>query len=145
MLTNRRSAGPRRSRGPSVHSLLGVAAALGVACSAPERPVVTRTIVEETIAPPTRTDISIADLREVPSDDPSKEKVSGVIVNRGDKAVTELTIRVDGLDATGRIVESITMPLLGQTIAALGGQATFEAALPRNPAIASYHAVAIAR
>jgi hypothetical protein len=130
---------------PSALLLLGVAATLGAACSAPERTVVTRTVVQETIAPPSTTDILISDLREIPADDPTKEKVLGTIVNRGDKAVSQLSIRVDALDSAGRVVESITTPPLEQTIAALGGQATFEASIPRNPAIISYHAVAIAR
>ena len=59
--------------------------------------------------------------------------------------VSQLSIRVDALDSAGRVVESITTPPLQQTIAALGGQATFEAWIPRNPAITTYHAVAIAR
>ena len=48
------------------------------------------------------------------------------------------------LDDQGRVLHSITTPALDQTIAALGGEATFEATIPRNPAVTSYHAVAIA-
>jgi hypothetical protein len=145
MSENRNRVDRRTSTAVSALRLLGVATLLGTACSAPERTVVTRTVVEETIAAPATTDILISDLREIPADDPSKEKVFGTIVNRGDKAVSQLSIRVDALDSAGRVVESITTPPLKQTIAALGGQATFEASIPRNPAIISYHAVAIAR
>jgi hypothetical protein len=145
MSENRNPVDRRTSTAACALRLLGAAALLGAACSAPERTVVTRTVVEETIAAPATTDILISDLREVPAGDPSKEKVFGTIVNRGDKAVSQLSIRVDALDSAGRVVESITTPPLKQTIAALGGQATFEASIPRNPAIISYHAVAIAR
>lgn len=145
-MTEKRNRADRRPLcAASALLLLGVAALLGAGCAAEERTVVTRTLVEETITPPAKTDILISDLREIPADDPTQEKVFGTIVNRGDKEVSQLSIRVDALDSAGRVVESITTPPLKQTIAALGGQATFEASIPKNPAIMSYHAVAIAR
>jgi hypothetical protein len=91
------------------------------------------------------TDITFIDLRAVPADDPSKEKVVGVIVNKGDKAVSKMSIRVEGLDASGAVVTSVVTPPLDQTIDPLGGRATFEADLPRSEVVRAYHAVALAK
>ena len=90
-------------------------------------------------------DISIVDLHEEPTADPRMEKVVGTIVNQGDRPVSKISIRIDLLDDAGNRVNSVTTPPLAQTIAALGGRATFEASVPRNPAVTTYHAVAIAQ
>lgn len=138
---------PRRRR-RSIGRLLGVAAgALWIASGCGPEVVETRSVMVErrVETPPAMTDILITDLREVPASSAAEERVMGTIVNRGDKPVSQLSIRVDALDDQGRLVETITTPPLDQTIAALGGQATFEATIPRNPAITTYHAVAIAR
>jgi hypothetical protein len=90
-------------------------------------------------------DISIIDLHGEPAADPSMETVVGTIVNEGDRAVSRLSIRVDALDSVGNVLNSITTPPLTETIASRGGRATFEASIPRNAAVTTYHAVAIAR
>jgi hypothetical protein len=91
------------------------------------------------------TNITFVDLHSVPAPDPTKEKVVGVIVNKGDKAVSKMSIRVEGLDASGAVLTSAVTPPLDQTIDPLGGRATFEAFLPRNDAVRAYHAVALAK
>jgi hypothetical protein len=131
-----------------VAAVAGAAGALlvGSACGGPEVVEHRRVRVEQHVqAPAPMTDILITDLHEIPAPSATEERVTGTIVNRGDKPVSMLTIRVDALDDRGRIVDSITTPPLDQTIAALGGQATFEATLRRSPETVSYHAVAIAR
>jgi hypothetical protein len=125
-----------------------VAGGLGIASGCGPEVVETRTVmVEKRVEPPSPpvTDILITDLREIPAASPAEEKVLGRIINRGDKPVSQLSIRVDALDDRGRVIETITTPPLDQTIAALGGEATFEATIPRNPLITTYHAVAVAR
>jgi len=105
-------------------------------------------VVVEKTTTETRTqmvDISIIDLHGKPAGDPSMEKVIGTIINEGDRAVSRLSIRVDALDSAGNVVNSITTPPLAETIDSGGGRATFEASMPRNPAVTAYHAVAIAR
>ena len=95
--------------------------------------------------PPETVAISIVNLHDEPAADPEREKVVGTIINQGDKAVSRLSIRVDALDDIGNVLESTTTPPLAQTIDPFGGQATFEASIPRNPSVTTFHAVAIAR
>jgi hypothetical protein len=47
--------------------------------------------------------------------------------------------------ACSRVVHSVVTPPLEQRIDPLGGRATFDAQVPRNPIVTAYHAVAIAR
>jgi len=106
----------------------------------------TVTIDERTVAPaPAMIDISIINLHDAPSADPARERVVGTIVNEGDRPVSSLAIRVNALDRAGNVLHSITTPPLAETIDPFGGRARFEALMPRDPAVAGYHAVAIAR
>ncbi len=120
---------------------------LAASCSADrETTTVARQVRETVVTPPPRmTDISILNLHDEPSGDPTTEKVVGTIVNNGDRAVSQLSIRVDAIDGSGRIVSSVTTPPLTQTIPANGGQADFSALMAANPAVTTYKAVAIAR
>jgi hypothetical protein len=112
-----------------------------------ERVVTTRTVAveERTVPAPKMVDISVVGLHDEPTADPTQEKVVGTIVNSGDRQVTGLTIRVDALDSRGSVLHSITTPPLAHAIDPYGGRTTFEAFMPRNDAVAEYHAVAIAR
>ena len=136
--------------------LFGAALAIFVfpACGAKRETIVssTRTVtVDQGNPSPARVvdtrmvDISIVDLHQGPTADPRMEKVVGTIINQGDRPVSKISIRIDLLDDAGRLVNSVTTPPLAQTIAALGGRATFEASVPQNPAVSAYHAVAIAQ
>jgi hypothetical protein len=119
------------------------------ACGAKRETIVssthTVTVDQGKPSPPRMVDISIVDLHEEPAADPRMEKVVGTIINQGDRPVSKLSIRIDLLDDAGNTVNSVTTPPLAQTIAALGGRATVEASVPRNPAVRTYHAVAIAQ
>ena len=136
--------------------LFGAALAIFVfaACGAKREAIVssTRTVTVDQGKPsPPRVvdtpmvDISIVDLHEEPTADPRMEKVVGTIINQGERPVSKISIRIDFLDDAGNLVNSVTTPPLDQTIAALGGRATFEASTPRNAAVTTYHAVAIAQ
>jgi hypothetical protein len=131
-------------------------AVLAAGCAARETTTIRRetvqtvpaasTVVETTTrARAPMVDISIIDLHGEPAADPSMETVVGTIINEGDRAVSRLSIRVDALDSVGNVLNSITTPPLTETIASRGGRATFEASIPRNAAVTTYHAVAIAR
>jgi len=119
------------------------------ACGAKRETIVssthTVTVDQGKPSPPRMVDISIVDLHEEPAADPQMEKVVGTIINQGERPVSKISIRIDLLDDAGNLVNSVTTPPLAQTIAALGGRATFEASVPRNPAVTTYHAVAIAQ
>jgi hypothetical protein len=131
--------------------LFGAALAIFVfaACGAKRETIVssthTVTVDQGKPSPPRMVDISIVDLHEEPAADPQMEKVVGTIINQGERPVSKISIRIDLLDDAGNLVNSVTTPPLAQTIAALGGRATFEASVPRNPAVTTYHAVAIAQ
>jgi hypothetical protein len=131
-------------------------AVLAAGCAARETTTIRRetvqtvpaasTVVETTTrARAQMVDISIIDLHGEPAADPSMETVVGTIINEGDRAVSRLSIRVDALDSVGNVLNSITTPPLTKTIESHGGRATFEASMPSNPAVTTYHAVAIAR
>ncbi|MFN8601597.1 MAG: FxLYD domain-containing protein [Candidatus Binatia bacterium] len=152
---NRRSVGNRDDRCTPHRSaawVVTIVAAAGLpllaSCSAErhETKVATRQVRETVVTPlPPMTDISIVDLHDEPSGDAATEKVVGTIVNHGDKAVSQLSIRVDAMDSTGRVVSTVTTPPLAETIPANGGQADFSALMARNDAVTTYKAVAIAR
>jgi hypothetical protein len=131
--------------------LFGAALAIVVfaACGAKRETIVssTRTVTVDQgqPSPPRVVDISIVDLHEEPTADPRMEKVVGTIINQGERPVSKISIRIDLLNDAGNLVNSVTTPPLAQTIAALGGRATFEASVPRNSAVTTYHAVAIAQ
>jgi hypothetical protein len=102
-------------------------------------------IQERTLAAPKMIDISIVGLHDEPAVDPSQEKVVGTIINDGDKRVTGVSIKINALDRGGNVIKTVTTPPLAQPIDPNGGRATFEALMPRDPEVAGYHAVAIAR
>lgn len=138
----------RRSRhgAAAIVTLVTVLPLLASCAAERKERIATVQVREMTTTPlPPMTDITIVDLRDQPSGDPSSETVVGTIVNNGDKAVSQLTIRVDAIDGSGRVVNSVTTPPLAQTIAANGGRGEFAATMPRDPVVTTYKAVAIAR
>lgn len=138
----------RRVASGSTIAALVVSLALLASCAAQKKEMSTSSVKvrEVTTTPlPPMTNISIVGLHDEPSGDPTTEKVVGTIINNGDKAVSQLSIRVDAMDASGRVVNSVTTPPLAETIAANGGQAEFSAMMAKNPAVTTFKAVAIAR
>lgn len=104
------------------------------------------TVSTQRIVPPPRmVAISFQDLHEGYTTDPAVERVVGTVVNDGDKPVTKLSIKVEGLNDSGMVLASVVTPPLDQNIDALGGRAQFQADLPRTPGVTTYHAVALAR
>jgi len=140
-----------RHRTPSLVALLLAFTAVSLVSScAPKHQAITSTetvstVDEHTLAAPTMVDISIVNLHDEPAADPTAEKVVGTIINHGDRPVSRIAIRVNALDDTGNVVRTVTTPPLAQTIDPFGGRATFETIMPRDPVVAGYHAVAIAR
>lgn len=116
-------------------------------CSAKRETVVSehRVIEERTVAAPKMIDISIVNLHDEPIADPSREKVVGTIINEGDRQVSGLSIQINALDGSGNVVRTVKTPPLAETIAPQGGRTTFEAFMPKDPAVAGYHAIAIAK
>jgi hypothetical protein len=133
-------------------AVLVVVAALALpfvsACSGKRETVVSerKVAIEQRALPaPKMIDISIVNLHDEPIADPSREKVVGTIVNEGERQVSGLSIQINALDGSGNVVRTVTTPPLAQAIAPKGGRTTFEAFMPKDPAVAGYHAVAIAK
>lgn len=126
-----------------------VAVVLASSCAPKHRAVAATetvtTIDEHTLPAPKVIDVSIVNLHDEPAADPAGEKVVGTIINDGDRPVRSVAIRVNALDADGNVVRTVTTPVLAQTIDPFGGRATFETVMPRDPAVAGYRAVAVAR
>ena len=144
---------PKRIRTVLLHTpifaIVVAAVALVSSCAPRQRAVATTQTVTTTraaIQPPARAiGVSIVNLHDEAALDPANERVVGTIVNDGDKPVSRIAIRVNALDASGQVVRTVTTPPLSQTIDPFGGRATFEAIMPRDPVVAGYHAVAVAR
>jgi hypothetical protein len=126
-----------------------LAAPLVASCAAKHHETVvsnrTVSVQQQALPAPKMIDISIVGLHDEPATDPSQERVVGTIVNDGDKRVSGLSVQVNALDRSGNVVRTITTPPINQTIDPAGGRATFEAFMPRDPEVAGYHAVAIAK
>ena len=139
---------PRRTVAWAVVMMLAVGSSLVASCSADRELTTASRQVREVVVPPSpprMTDISIVNLHDEPSGDPGTEKIVGTIVNHGDRAVSQLSIRVDAMDASGRVVGTVTTPPLAETIPANGGEADFTALMAASPEVTTYKAVAIAR
>jgi len=126
----------RASRGAAVAVMLSLA--LLISCAAE------RQEVEQLTTSTPMTDIAITDLHEEPTDNAAFVNVVGTIVNRGDKPVSQLSVRVDVMDSVGQVIDSVVTPALAQTIAANGGQAQFSARMSSMHFV-TYKAIAISR
>ncbi|MEW6270741.1 MAG: FxLYD domain-containing protein [Thermodesulfobacteriota bacterium] len=90
-------------------------------------------------------EIIIVDMHEEPASDPSLVKVVGTIVNKTDRPVSRLSVRVEARDAQGRALTRVIAPSLSETIPAQGGTALFEASVPRSKLVNNYYAEVIAQ
>lgn len=88
-------------------------------------------------------DIVIVDMHEEPASDPSLIKVVGTIVNKSDRPVSRLSVRIEARDAQGRALSRVIAPSLSETIPPQGGTALFEASVPRSNLVNNYYAEVI--
>jgi hypothetical protein len=126
---------------------------LGIACSAacrapkPPPPVPTPVppLVTEDLPVPHWLELDIVNLVEQVSPDRSRVTVSGVLVNRGNRPTKRVDVRVEGLDATGRVLVSMEGVPSSQNLQSDGGTASFQAELPNDPGVDRYHVKALAQ
>jgi hypothetical protein len=121
-----------------------------IACHAPKLPpppipTPAATIAAEDLPTPRWLELGIIDLAEHVSADRSRVAVSGVLVNRGNRATVRVSVRVEGLDAAGRTIVSADAVPSSERLAANGGTARFAAELRNDPAVERYHVKALAQ
>ncbi len=100
---------------------------------------------EENLQPPARPRIEILDLEDRVAPDRRHIVTSGTLVNRGNRATSELTVKVTGLNDRGQPVVSAYAQPATQYLPPGGGTTTFTATLENHPDVVRYHVEAIAR
>jgi len=127
--------------------LAGAALALGCARQAPPPPPAPPPLpplTEESLAPSTTAEFQIGPIKETVSADGAAVFVEGTVRNVGSRPSRDVEVSVEGLDAAGtRVVSADTLPS-PQSIAP-DTSATFVVRLPNDPAVRTYHVVAIGR
>jgi hypothetical protein len=127
--------------------LAGAALALGCARQAPPPPPPAPPpppLTEESLAPSTTAEFQIGPIKETASTDGAAVFVEGTVRNVGSRPSRDVKVSVEGLDSGGtRVVSADTLPT-PQAIAP-GTSATFVVRLPNDPAVRTYHVVAIGR
>ena len=101
-------------------------------------------LTEESLAPSTTADFQIGPIKETASADGAAVFVEGTVRNVGSRPSRDVQVTVEGLDASGaRVVSADTLPS-PQAIPP-DTSATFVVRLPNDPAVRTYHVVAIGR
>lgn len=140
---------PASDRLPSILHLIALSFLLG-ACAKPPPPVpvpppqASSWIHEDDLSPAKRPRIEILDLQENVSPDASTVTVTGTLINRGEAPTTRLSVQVNALDETGRVVLS-AHATPGSERVDVNGAATFSTTLVNRPDVRHYHVEAIAR
>jgi hypothetical protein len=100
---------------------------------------------EENLQPDPTVRIEIIDLGDEVDRERRRVTVTGLLLNRGDRATTQVTVKVHALDEHGDVVASVYAVPASDRIPAHGGRVRFTAELEQNAAIRSYHVEALAR
>lgn len=100
---------------------------------------------EENLQPDPTVRLEIIDLGDEVDRERGRVTVTGMLLNRGDRATTQVTVKVHALDEHGDVVASVYAVPASDRIPAHGGRVRFSAEFDRDPAIRSYHVEALAR
>jgi hypothetical protein len=93
---------------------------------------------------PTVADLIIRDLREETGPDPTLVRITGTIVNRGDRDAVRVQVKVEARGPAGRVLTRVNTQAFADVIPPNGASA-FDAILPRSTAIHEYHAEIVGR
>jgi len=95
-------------------------------------------LVEENLDPPARAQVAILDLDEEIQADGQTVVVTGKLINRGSRPSRGILVRVQALDAEGRVVVEAETDANPGSIAP-GSTGSFQAILEHRPGIQDYH------
>lgn len=109
----------------------------------PPPPAQSTALSSEDLPATTRVELAIAELSELISDDKVEVVVSGLVVNRGTRPTTSVTVHVRGLDRDGLTLRETQVTPSTERIPAEGGSARFSVVFPNDPAVMHYHIEAI--
>ena len=124
------------------------AAALVVGCARqpPPKPASPppQPLTEEPLPPSTTADFAIGPINETRSAEGTTVFIEGTVRNTGSRPSRDVTVTVEGLDADGmRVVSADTLPT-PQAIPP-GTTASYVVRLPNDPAVRTYHVIAVGR
>ena len=127
--------------------MAGAALVVGCAHQAPpprSAPPPPPALTEEPLAPSTTADFAIGPINETRSADGTTVFVEGSVRNTGSRQSRDVAVTVEGLDADGaRVVAADTLPT-PQAIPP-GTTASYVLRLPNDPAVRTYHVIAVGR
>ncbi len=87
--------------------------------------------------------MEIIDVREIPGTERGRITVQGMVVNRGTKPTSQVSVKVNGLDDNGARLLSVYAVPSTDVIPPNGGTATFTATLDDHPSVTRYHVEAV--
>jgi hypothetical protein len=99
---------------------------------------------EESLPSPEQARIEIIDLQEIPEPEVRRVRIAGTLVNQGNSATTQISIKVRAVDEAGKVIAQIYGVPTTQNIPP-GGSTSFTAWFDDSPQIRRYHVEAIAR
>ena len=101
-------------------------------------------LTEEALPPSTTADFAIGPINETRSAEGTTVFIEGTVRNTGSRPSRDVTVTVEGLDADGmRVVSADTLPT-PQAIPP-GTTASYVVRLPNDPAVRTYHVIAVGR
>ena len=101
-------------------------------------------LTEEPLPPSTTADFAVGPINETRSAECTTVFIEGTVRNTGSRPSRDVTVTVEGLDADGmRVVSADTLPT-PQAISP-GTTASYVVRLPNDPAVRTYHVIAVGR
>jgi len=101
-------------------------------------------LTEEPLPPSTTADFAVGPINETRSAEGTTVFIEGTVRNTGSRPSRDVTVTVEGLDADGmRVVSADTLPT-PQAISP-GTTASYVVRLPNDPAVRTYHVIAVGR
>lgn len=111
----------------------------------PPTPTPTRPVLEEDAPPPQRLEVEIRDFRATDAGEGSGITITGTIVNKGNRATSQVVAVVEALDAAGHAVVRRRATPDTEIIEPYGGTTGFRAEVEYRPEVVRYQVEVVAR
>jgi len=82
--------------------------------------------------------LTIVGLKQSDSEDERSVLIEGTLRNQGAAPTKKIQVKVDGLDESGRVITTVSVPPTSEVIPP-GGSATFATRIANSPAIRKFH------